>query len=45
MTKTEYERYITETGETDIDAIFWTCIELEAAKYEVTADYYMEEFL
>jgi hypothetical protein len=45
MTESQYEMYVAKTGETDIDALFWKALEEEAAKYEVTVDYYIEEFV
>lgn len=45
MTEEQYQLYITKTGETDIDALLWKAFEEEAAKLEITVDYYLEEFL
>jgi hypothetical protein len=45
MTESQYEMYVTKTGETDIDALFWKAIEEEASKFEITVEYYMEEFM
>ena len=45
MTESQYEMYVTKTGETDIDALFWKALEEEASKLEITVDYYIEEFL
>lgn len=38
-------QYINDNGEIEIDALLMQALEEEAAKYEVTVDYYMEEFL
>lgn len=45
MTDSQYDLYVTKTGETDIDALFWKGIEEQAAELEITVDYYMEEFM
>jgi hypothetical protein len=45
MTESQYEMYVTKTGETDIDALFWKAIEEAAATFEITVDYYLEEFM
>ncbi len=45
MTDEQYELYVTKTGETDIDALFWKGIEEAAAELEVTVDYYLAEFM
>ena len=45
MTESQYEMYVTKTGETDIDALFWKAIEENAATLEITVDYYLEEFM
>jgi hypothetical protein len=45
MTDQQYELYVTKTGETDIDALFWKAIEESAAELEVTVDYYLAEFM
>jgi len=45
MNKQQYDQYVTKTGETDIDALFWKAIEEHAAELEVTADYYLAEFI
>lgn len=45
MTEQQYELYVTKTGETDIDALFWKGIEESAAELEVTVDYYLAEFM
>lgn len=45
MTDAQYELYVTKTGETDIDALFWKGIEEKSAELEITVDYYLAEFL
>jgi len=45
MTDAQYELYVTKTGETDIDALFWKGIEEASAELEITVDYYLAEFL
>lgn len=45
MTDSQHDAYVTKTGETDLDALFWKAIEEEAAKIEVTVDYYLAEFM
>lgn len=44
MTDAQYDLYVLKTGEIDIDALFWKAIEEEAAKLEITVDYYLAEF-
>ncbi len=41
----QHEQYVTKTGETDLDALFWKAIEEHAAQLEVTVDYYLAEFM
>ena len=45
MNYQQYDLYVTKTGETDIDALFWKALEETAAELEITVDYYMEEFM
>lgn len=45
MTEEQYQLYVTKTGELDIDALFWTAIEEQAAELEITVDYYLAEFM
>jgi len=45
MTDEQYTQYVTKTGETDLDALFWKAIEEHAAELEVTVDYYLAEFM
>jgi hypothetical protein len=45
MNDQQYDLYVTKTGETDIDALFWKALEEKAAELEITVDYYMEEFM
>jgi hypothetical protein len=45
MTDEQYQLYVTKTGELDIDALFWTAIEEQAAELEITVDYYLAEFM
>ena len=45
MNEQQYNLYVTKTGETDIDALFWKGIEEAAAELQVTVDYYLAEFI